>query len=75
MTIHMREIVGMPRALVMLIRLAPPLWSRMRAFAPGQIADDEAIEALGVGLDRYACLDVLTLLFWVATARRTSPPD
>jgi pimeloyl-ACP methyl ester carboxylesterase len=62
MAIHMLEIVRMPRALVMLIRLTPPLWNRMRTFAPGQIADDEAIEALGVGLDRYAHLDVPTML-------------
>jgi pimeloyl-ACP methyl ester carboxylesterase len=62
MAIHMREIVRMPRALQLLIRLTPPLWSRMRTFAPGQIADDEAIEALGIGLDRYAHLDVPALL-------------
>lgn len=62
MAIHMREIVRMPSLLVLLIRLMPPLWNRMRMFAQAQVADDEAIEALGVGLDRYANLDVPTLL-------------
>jgi pimeloyl-ACP methyl ester carboxylesterase len=34
----------------------------MTAFAPGQIRDDANIESLGVGIGRYADLDVPTLL-------------
>lgn len=32
------------------------------AQAPGQVADDEALESLGVGIDRYARLDLPVLL-------------
>jgi pimeloyl-ACP methyl ester carboxylesterase len=62
MAIHLREIVQAPRWLVASIRLVPSIGRRMRAFAPAQISDDEAIEALGVGLARYAGIDVPTCL-------------
>src|SRR5258705_543332 len=60
--IHTRDIVGSPAALVMLMRFVPPIRNTMRRFASSQIADDEAIESLGVGLDRYAALDLPVLL-------------
>lgn len=62
MAIHLREIVQAPRWLVMSARLAPSVWRRLRAVAPAQISDDEAIEALGVGLARYADVEVPTCL-------------
>lgn len=61
MAIHLRDIVQAPRWLVALVRLLP-VWRRMRAFAPAQISDDAAIEALGVGVARYAEVDVPTCL-------------
>ncbi|MFL6225481.1 MAG: alpha/beta fold hydrolase [Actinomycetes bacterium] len=62
-TIHMREIVGAGRLAVAAMRRVPPIWQVVRGHAPAQITDDEAIESLGVGLDRYArlCLPVLLL--------------
>ncbi|MEV4921990.1 alpha/beta fold hydrolase [Streptomyces roseoverticillatus] len=62
MAIHLQQIVGMPRRSVALMRLVPPVRQMMRTYAAAQIADDEAIEALGVGLDRYAGLEVPALL-------------
>ena len=61
-TIHMREIVGAGRPMVAAMRRLPPVWQVVRDHAPAQIADDEAIESLGVGLGRYARLDLPVLL-------------
>ena len=61
-TIHLREIAGYGRLLVAAIRRVPPAWQVVRGHAAAQIADDEAIESLGVGLDRYAPLDLPVLL-------------
>jgi pimeloyl-ACP methyl ester carboxylesterase len=58
MAIHLRDIVRVPRWQVAAVRLAPSVWRRLRAYAPRQIMDDEAIEALGVGLDRYTGVEV-----------------
>jgi pimeloyl-ACP methyl ester carboxylesterase len=58
----MREIVGAGRLVVAAMRLVPPVWRVVRGHAPAQITDDEAIESLGVGLDRYAHLDLPVLL-------------
>jgi pimeloyl-ACP methyl ester carboxylesterase len=58
MAIHLREVVQVPRWQVAAVRLVPSLWGRLRAYAPAQITDDEAMEELGVGLDRYAGVDV-----------------
>jgi pimeloyl-ACP methyl ester carboxylesterase len=60
--IHLREIVQAPGLLVRLLPLAGPLWRQMTTFAPGQISDDANIESVGVGIDRYAGLDVPALL-------------
>ncbi|HEX3213577.1 MAG TPA: alpha/beta hydrolase, partial [Actinomycetota bacterium] len=61
-TIHMREIVGAGRLAVAAMRRVPPIWQVVRGHAPAQITDDEAIESLGVGLGRYAHLDLPVLL-------------
>ena len=44
------------------LRRVPPVWQVVRGHAPAQITDDEAIESLGVGLGRYARLDLPVLL-------------
>lgn len=62
MAIHLTELVGVSRVLVILLGLLPPARSRLDSFAAAQISDDEAIESLGVGLDRYAELAVPALL-------------
>jgi pimeloyl-ACP methyl ester carboxylesterase len=61
-TIHMREIVGAGRLGIAAMRRVPPVWQVVRNHAAAQIADDEAIESLGVGLGRYARLDLPVLL-------------
>ena len=62
MQIHLHEIVRAPRLLVKLLPMFPPLWRQMVMFAPGQISDDDEIESLGVGIERYATVQVPTLL-------------
>jgi pimeloyl-ACP methyl ester carboxylesterase len=61
-SIHMREIVGTGRLMVAAMRRLPPVWQVVRGHAAAQITDDEAIESLGVGLDRYGRLDLPVLL-------------
>ena len=61
-TIHMREIVGAGRIGIAAMRRVPPVWQVVRDHAAAQITDDEAIESLGVGLGRYARLDLPVLL-------------
>jgi len=60
--IHLRDIVGSPALIIAVMRLIPPVRRAMRRHAAAQIADDEALESLGVGLDRYAGLDLPVLL-------------
>lgn len=60
--IHMREIAGVGRLMVAALRRVPPAWQVVRGHAAAQITDDEAIESLGVGLGRYARLDMPVLL-------------
>jgi hypothetical protein len=61
-TIHAREIARTSGFGLAVMRLVPPIWQVLRGYAPAQITDDEAIESLGVGLDRYARLDLPVLL-------------
>jgi pimeloyl-ACP methyl ester carboxylesterase len=61
-TIHMREIAGVGRLMVAGLRRLPPAWQVISGHAAAQIVDDEAIESLGVGLGRYARLDLPVLL-------------
>ena len=60
--IHLREIVRAPGLFVRLLPLVGPLWRQVTMFAPGQIADDVNLESLGVGIRRYAALNVPALL-------------
>jgi pimeloyl-ACP methyl ester carboxylesterase len=62
MEIHLREIVQASDHLVSLLQLIGPLWRRTATFAAGQIQDDANIESLGVGIGRYANLNVPALL-------------
>jgi pimeloyl-ACP methyl ester carboxylesterase len=62
MRIHMRDIVRMPADEVDEMFADPQAQKEFSAFATAQIADDEAIDALGVGIDRFAGLDVPTTL-------------
>jgi pimeloyl-ACP methyl ester carboxylesterase len=55
------DIVGM-QALARFMRVVPPLRSAMSRFGPGQIADDEARESVGVGLDQYVRITTPALL-------------
>jgi pimeloyl-ACP methyl ester carboxylesterase len=67
MEIHLREIVQAPSRLIRFLRLVRPLWRRTEMFAPGQIQDDANLESLGIGIDRYANLNMPALL--IAGAR------
>lgn len=60
--IFFREIGQLPRYIVRGLKLVKPIWSRLREYGPAQIADTEAIESLGVGVDRYRAVGVPVLL-------------
>jgi pimeloyl-ACP methyl ester carboxylesterase len=60
--IHLGDIVRMPRAAVAFLTWFPPARAAMTRYAAEQIADDEALESLAVGLDRYAAVAARTLL-------------
>jgi pimeloyl-ACP methyl ester carboxylesterase len=62
MVIHARDIVGATRLGVLVFRLLPFVGRGLVEHAAGQIADDEALESLGTGIDRYAAIDVPVLL-------------
>ncbi|WP_190025112.1 alpha/beta fold hydrolase [Streptomyces hiroshimensis] len=62
MRIHMRDIVRMPGATVDAMFDDRHLREAVCAAAHAQIADDEAIDALGVGTDRFAALTLPTTL-------------
>ena len=62
MEIHMRDIVRLPAAEVTRMVAIPAARVKLARFAAAQIADNEAIEALGVGIDRYARIDLPAIL-------------
>lgn len=62
MRIHMRDIVRMPATVVDAIFADQHMRAALSAYAAAQIADDEAIDALGVGMDRFATLETPTTL-------------
>jgi pimeloyl-ACP methyl ester carboxylesterase len=62
MVIHARDIVRAGRLGALVFRLVPALGRTLIAHAEGQVADDEALESLGVGVDRYAAVDAPVLL-------------
>ncbi|MFH8738752.1 alpha/beta fold hydrolase [Streptomyces sp. NPDC017964] len=62
MRIHMRDIVRMPANMVDAMFADQQGQAAFAAYAAAQIADDEAIDALGVGVDRFANLETPTTL-------------
>ncbi|WP_146104626.1 alpha/beta fold hydrolase [Streptomyces cinnamoneus] len=62
MRIHMRDIVRMPVSTVDAMFADQELRAMCCAHATAQIADDEAIDALGVGIERFADLKTPTTL-------------
>ncbi|MFH8680869.1 alpha/beta fold hydrolase [Streptomyces lydicus] len=62
MRIHMRDIVRMPPIVVDAMFADQHMRAALSAQAAAQIADDEAIDALGVGIDRFATLGTPTTL-------------
>jgi pimeloyl-ACP methyl ester carboxylesterase len=60
-SIHLREIVRIPRYLLWLVHLTP-YWKTIKSSVQEQIADTEAIEALGVGVNRYSAIETPTML-------------
>ncbi|MFJ9455393.1 alpha/beta fold hydrolase [Kitasatospora sp. NPDC101447] len=62
MRIHLRDIVGMPAPVVDAVFADPDTRARLTAYAAAQIADTEAVDALGVGVDRFATLETPTTL-------------
>ncbi|WP_406118075.1 alpha/beta fold hydrolase [Streptomyces sp. NBC_00989] len=62
MRIHMRDIVRMPANVVDAMFADQHVRAAFSAYAAAQIADNEAIDALGVGVDRFATLEIPTTL-------------
>ncbi|ARF81311.1 alpha/beta fold hydrolase [Kitasatospora aureofaciens] len=62
MRIHMRDIVRVPGGLVDAMFADPQMRAALSPCAAAQIAEDEAIDALGVGIDRFATLGTPTTL-------------
>ncbi|MFI5755878.1 alpha/beta fold hydrolase [Streptomyces sp. NPDC051569] len=62
MRIHLRDIVRMPADSVDEMFADRQVQAAFAAYATAQIADDEAIDALGAGIDRFADLDMPTTL-------------
>jgi len=70
MRIHLTDIIEVPARTVRFMSLLPPVRRQTTRFAANQIADDTNLESLGVGIDRYAQLDVPTLLIGGARSPR-----
>jgi pimeloyl-ACP methyl ester carboxylesterase len=62
MRIHMRDIVRMPAPAVDAMFADPDVRAAFAAYASPQIADDEAIDALGIGIDRFRALRIPSTL-------------
>ncbi|WP_327677646.1 alpha/beta fold hydrolase [Streptomyces sp. NBC_00467] len=62
MRIHLRDIAGMPAESVDAMLAYGPTRDALAAYASAQITDNEAIDALGVGIDRYRHLSLPTTL-------------
>ncbi len=62
MEIHLRDIVQLEPAMVDAMLARPEMQARLARQAAAQLADNDAIDALGVGIDRYAGLDLPTVL-------------
>ncbi|HEV2638721.1 MAG TPA: alpha/beta hydrolase [Actinocrinis sp.] len=62
MRIHLRDIVLIPAPMVDAILRDPQGQAQLLASAEAQIVDDEALDALGVGCERFAALGLPTTL-------------
>jgi pimeloyl-ACP methyl ester carboxylesterase len=62
MRIHLRDVVGLPAAQVEAMFADPSARSAFAAVAAPQVTDGEALERLGVGVERFAKLDVPTTI-------------
>ncbi|MGH3448800.1 MAG: alpha/beta fold hydrolase [Nocardioidaceae bacterium] len=62
MRIHLEDIVGLPPHIVDEMWQGPEAVRRLTANAAGQIADNEAIDDLAIGVDRYRALDLPVVL-------------
>lgn len=62
MRIHLRDIVQLPAELVETLVVDPTGQAVFASKAAGQVADVDALDALGVGVDRFRQLDVPTTL-------------
>ncbi|WP_345803302.1 alpha/beta hydrolase [Microbacterium sp. AZCO] len=70
MRIHLTDLVGMPRPLTALLLALPPARRLLADFAEGQIADDEMLDALPVGLQRFVRVELPVLLITGAKSPR-----
>ncbi|MFH8250445.1 alpha/beta fold hydrolase [Microbacterium sp. B2969] len=70
MRIHLTDLVGMPRPLTAVLMAMPPARRLFADFAEGQIADDEMLDALPVGLQRFAGVELPVLLITGAKSPR-----
>lgn len=62
MRIHLRDIVRMPGSIVDAMFADPHVRAALCAHTAAQIAEDEALDALGVGIERFATLETPTTL-------------
>ena len=62
MRIHLTDLVGMPADLVDRMLAVPAARAFLAGVAAGQVADNEMLDALPVGMDRFAAVAVPTLL-------------
>ncbi len=62
MRIHLEDIVGLPATIVGQMIASEPTRSALAAYAAGQLADNAAIDGLGVGIARYAGLRTAVVL-------------
>lgn len=62
MQIHMGDLVGLPQTAVTAMFAAPPAREAFARLAPGQIADNEMLDALPDGLTRYRAVTLPVLL-------------
>lgn len=70
MRIHLTDLVRMPRTVATLLLAVPSARRLFADFAEGQIADDEMLDALPVGLQRFAAVELPVLLITGAKSPR-----
>ncbi len=62
MRIHLTDLVGMPAEMVDRMLAVPAARGFFAGYAAGQIADNEMLDALPAGMDRFATIDLPVLL-------------